>query len=123
VSKTGHLADPAVQGRLREQQKDRESRVDRTVETIMQHPEGRFLLNYIVHTLLGLEAVCLERDERTAALWEGRRWAAKLVKELLERAAPIHVSTMLVEARSHLQQDLSTAKAAKVVTEDEATDA
>jgi hypothetical protein len=111
VSKQGVLSNEAVQGRLRVQVKDREQILDAALAGIMSSPDGRMVMHYLVYTLFGLESVCLDADPRMANLWEGRRWGAKMLRELLERTAPEQVSAMLTEALAQSKKQQSAAKA------------
>lgn len=119
MSKVAHLDNPAVQGRLRTQMKDREQRIATAIDTIMSHPEGRFALHYIVYTLLGLESVCTDPTPRMADLWEGRRWGAKMIKELIEQVSAKNLPLMLTEAVTTAQRDSETQSAAKTVTDED----
>lgn len=112
MSKQGVLANESAQGRLREQGKDREQILDAAINGIMSSPDGRLAMHYIVYTLMGLESVCLDSDPRVAALWEGRRWGAKMLRELLERASPDMVETMMAEAQRLKKAGNQAAKAA-----------
>lgn len=114
----GHLSNPDVQGRLRENAKNREALVADAVRTVMNNPQGRALMAHIVLDLLGLRSVCLDHSERGAALWEGRRWAARLIDELLEQTEPEGYHAMHVERLVSTKADDQLKKVA-VQTEDE----
>lgn len=116
--KEGILSDAAAQGRLRETVKDRDTLVAEAIKDVMRNPSGRLALSYIINDLLGLRSVCVEGSERTAAIWEGRRLAAKLIDELLEQADTSGYDLMYVERIKRKRDDEQTRTTAAEHTED-----
>jgi hypothetical protein len=118
--KNGHLSNEAAQGRIRENDRLRSQRVETAIQDAMKSEQGRILMHHIIFDLLGLQAVCAgDTSERTAALWEGRRWGAATLSDLVKLYAPEQYALMEAEHFKRLRADNEIrSSASKAVTED-----
>jgi hypothetical protein len=119
VSRSGPLSNEAAQGRIRAADKLRQQLLESEIADVLNSVSARKVFNYIVFDLLGLKSVASpDLSERAAAMWEGRRLAAKVIDELLEQHAPLQYDLMVVEARQALRTDQNLRDSAAKTADD-----